>query len=150
MSYCFDDRKVIAPGTYNGWNLGMCAIATTIKIMERDDGARYKNMLKLQEKLTAGIVNLAEKYNLDVRVTEAPGVFNTIFGVKGGRTPLYILDELETMDMDFMIKLRYNLQQEGLITLPAFRWYMTLSHTDEDINFTLAKMDKCIGELVNV
>jgi glutamate-1-semialdehyde 2,1-aminomutase len=148
MSYCFCDRKVIAPGTFNGWNLGMRAIATTMEILERDDCARYKNMLKLQELLTVGILKLAEKYKLDIRITEAPGVLNTIFGVKGGRKPVYTLNELEGFDMEFMTKLRNNLQQDGLIMMPAFRWYMTLAHTQEDIDTTLAKMDKAIGEIV--
>jgi len=148
MSYCFSDRKVIAPGTFNGWNLGMRAIATTIEIMERNDGARYKNMLVLQELLCDGILKLAEKYNLDIRITEAPGVLNTIFGAKGGRKPIYTLDELDGMDMEFMIKLRYDLQQDGLIMMPAFRWYMTLAHTKEDIDAALSKMDKAIGGLV--
>jgi len=148
MSYCFSDRKVIAPGTFNGWNLGMCAVRTTLEILEKDNSFRHKNMLKMQEILTVGVLNLAEKYKLNLRITECPGVVNFLFGVKGGRTPVYTVDELADLDFPFMTIVREKLQEEGVIMIAGLRFYMTLAITKEDVEFTLAKFDKVLGELV--
>jgi len=148
MSYCFDDRKVIAPGTFNGWNLAMRAILATIEAIEKDDGARYKNMLILQEQLTVGVLKLAEKHKMDLRITEAPGVVNFLFGIKGGRTPLYTMDELADLDMSFLDKIKNKLLDEGVTMIIGLRFYMTLAHTQEDIDFTLAKFDKVLNDVV--
>jgi len=150
MSYCFNDRKVIAPGTYNGWNLGMAAVKTTIEILEKDNCARYNHMLELQEKLTVGVMKLAEKYQMDLRVSECPSVVFFLFGTKGGRKPIYSLDELEVdgFDMPLLNEIRAKLQAEGIIMIAGLRFYMTLAHTQADIDSTLAKFDKVLGEVV--
>lgn len=149
MSYCFDDRKVIAPGTFNGWSLSMCGILATIEALEKDNGARYKNMLQLQEKLTVGVMELAEKYQMDLRITECPGVVNFLFGVKGGRTPVYTMDELVDLDMDLLEKIKRKLLDEGVSMIIGLRFYMTLAHTEEDIDFTLGKFDKVLKEVAS-
>jgi len=150
MSYCFNDRKVIAPGTYNGWNLGMAAIRATIETLEKDNGARYKHMLELQEKFTVGVLQSAEKHHVDLRITEAPGAIIFLFGLKGGRKPVYTLDELADVDMDLLNnKYRSKLQEEGIVMTFGLRFYMTLAHTDEDIDIAIAKFDKVIDEIAN-
>lgn len=149
MSYCFSDRKVIAPGTYNGWNLGMCAVRATLEILEKDNCARYKNMLELQEELTAGVLRVAEKYDLDLRITECPGVVNFLFGVKGGRTPVYTLDELADFDMELVTRIRAKLQDEGVIMITGLRFYMTLAITKADVELSIAKFDKVLGEIAS-
>jgi glutamate-1-semialdehyde 2,1-aminomutase len=147
MTGCFADRKVLGPGTFNGWILGMRAVSATLEILEKNGGARYQHMLQMQEALISGILLLAVKHNLTLRITEAPGVFHTIFGAKGGRAPAYSTSDLQGLDRDFMRRLRAALLGEGLMLQPSFRWYMSLAHTGEDIQFALDKMDKALGDL---
>lgn len=147
MTYCFSDRKVISPGTYNGWNLGMAAVKATIEALEKDDGARHKHMLELQEELTVGVEKLAAKYKMDIRISECPSVIYFLFGMKGGRKPLYTMDELADLDMEYLTRIRAKLQEEGLLMLPGLRFYMTLAHTEEDIEFALNKFDKVLREI---
>lgn len=147
MTYCFSDRKVIAPGTYNGWNLGMAAVRATIEALEKDNGARYKHMLELQEKLTVAVEKLAAKYKMDIRISECPSVVFFLFGMKGGRKPIYTMDEFADFDMPLLIRIRDKLQDEGVIMLPGLRFYMTLAHTEGDIKYVLDKFDKVLGEI---
>jgi glutamate-1-semialdehyde 2,1-aminomutase len=145
MSHCLATRRVLGPGTFNGWNLGMRAIAKTIEILERDNGARYNRMLKVQERFTEGVLEAAQRRGVPVRITEAPGVFHSIFGIEGGRAPVYTMDELAALDMDRLNKLKRALFLEGLVVIPGFRWYMNLSHTDADVDFALEKLDKTLA-----
>jgi glutamate-1-semialdehyde 2,1-aminomutase len=143
-----DDRKVAASGTFNGWNLGMRAILATTRILERDNGAAYRKMYALQDKLIGGILESAEKHGIKMRINDCPGAFFTLFGVEGGRKRVYTADELEGIDILQFKKFRRILQEEeGIITLPATRWYMNISHTEEDIDHTIAAVDRVMTKL---
>lgn len=125
----------------------MRAMITTLKILERDDGALYKNMAVLPEKLVSGILSICEKYYFDICITEAPGVFFTLFKAKGGRKPIFTPEDLEGFDPEYYVKFRTRLQEEGILLLPANRWYMSVAHTEEDIDKTLEIIEKVIAEL---
>lgn len=147
MNGVLGERKVLGPGTFNGWNLGMRAVATTLHILERDDGALYKKRDVLQEKLVSGILSICEAHHVDIRITEAPGVFFTLFKAKGGRKPIYTPEDMEGFDPEYYVEFRRRLQQEGILLLPANRWYMSIAHTEEDIAQSLAVIDKVIAEM---
>ncbi|MCD2493035.1 aminotransferase class III-fold pyridoxal phosphate-dependent enzyme [Lacrimispora sp. NSJ-141] len=143
-----DGRKVAASGTFNGWNLGMRAVLATTKILERDGGAAYKKMYALEDKLIEGILTSAGRHGIKMRINDCPGAFFTLFGVEGGRQRVYTPEDMKEIDIPLFKKFRRILQEEeGVITLPAARWYMNISHTEADIDYTIAAVDRAMGKL---
>lgn len=147
MNDLFVERKVLGPGTFNGWCLGMHAIATTLRILEKDDKAAYKNMVRLQEKLMDGIVDICGKRHVDIRITEAPGIFFTLFKAKGGRKPAYTMADISDCDFGYYAAFRAKMQEKGIMLLPGNRWYMSIAHTDADIDLALKTIDEVIAEM---
>lgn len=143
------EQHVLSAGTFNGWPLAQRAAATTIDILTRNDGEMYKNMYDKQEKLMDGLVELAEKHGLKLRIPENPGCFYTIFGVDGGRAPIYGEDDIAEKDNAKNAKFRKLLEQYGVLILPENRWLMSFVLTDEDVRWVLEAADVCMKELVD-
>ncbi|WP_025700369.1 aminotransferase class III-fold pyridoxal phosphate-dependent enzyme, partial [Paenibacillus durus] len=81
--------RVLSPGTFQGYGLGMYAVNTTLDILSRDNCAVYGQVFKVQERIMDGLVEITNRYDIPLTLTESNGVFSTIFGVPGGRRRLY-------------------------------------------------------------
>lgn len=144
---CIRGGRVLCPGTYPGYGLGQCATNATIDILSRDNGAVYKQVWKVQEKLMDGMVACANKYDIPLTLTEGQGVFSTIFGVPGGRRRLYTEAELVGFDKKIVETFQKYLQEFGVFIMFGGRWYVNASHTMEDIDKTLVAIDKAMKEM---
>lgn len=141
------EQNVLAAGTFNGWPLAQRAAATTIDILTRNNGEMYKKMYEKQERLMNGLVELAKKHNIKLRITENPGCFYTIFGVEGGRKPIYSEAEIANRDMDMCGRFRKLMENYGVLILPENRWLMSFVVTDDDIKWTLEAADQVMKEM---
>lgn len=140
-------RRVLGPGTFNGYALGMRAVKTTLNILSKDDGAVYKSMERVQTKLVDGFAELAEKYGIPLNIKSFPGVFWLIFGVEPGIALFSERDEaFKSYDMALQAKFAAGMDQEGILTLGA-RFYMNIQHTMEDIYKTLAAAEKVFAAI---
>ncbi len=59
---CIRGNKVLVPGTYPGYGLGMAAVLATLDELTKDDCAVYKQVFKVQEKIMDGLVEISRKY----------------------------------------------------------------------------------------
>ncbi len=142
------EQNVLAAGTFNGWPLAQRAAAKTIEILTRDDGAMYKHMYAMQEKLMDGLMELADKHGIKLRIPENPGCFYTIFGVEGGRKPIYSEEDIKDRDMEMCAKFRKMMEHHGVLILPENRWLMSFVVTEEDIQWTLEAADAVMKQMV--
>lgn len=144
---CIRGGRVLVPGTYPGYGLGMCATLATLDILTRDDCAVYKQVWKVQEKIMDGLVDIANKYDVPLTITEAQGVFSTLFGVPGGRRRLYMDEELKDNDKNICNNFQRYMQENGVFLMFGGRWYVNASHTMEDAEKTLIAADKAMKAL---
>lgn len=137
------------PGTFNGYALGMRAGAVTLSLLEKNDGEGYKKRQIVQDKITNGLVEIAERYGVPLVINEAPGVFFTIFGMSGGKKKVYTVQEAIDggWNPQMFIEFRKHMQEEGIIMLPGERWYMDISHTMSDADWVLRAADKSMAQL---
>lgn len=142
------DKQILTAGTFNGYAFGVHACLKNIELLEADDGAVYKQVEAVQNRLMNGYVELAEKYGIDIRITHGPGIFFVLFGAKGGIKPAYTMEDLEGLDREFTAAFRKEMQEEGVLTMPNMRTYISGSHTMEDAEFTLQAADKALSRLV--
>lgn len=140
-------RKVLIPGTYSGWAFGQVASCATLDILAEDDFACYKKRDIVQEKLMDGIVACAEKYDIPLAITEAPGMFYTVFGVPGGRTTFYTDDDVKDFKGEWVTVFQQYLQEAGAFIMYGGKWYVSMSHTEEDAEKTLEAVDYAMKKM---
>jgi len=140
------DKRVLGPGTFNGYPLGMRAALSTIQILQRDNGAAYVRMEGIQKSLENGLKDLAQKHGVQMRIQGAPGVFFTIFGVDRDAV-VYSDEDLMTIDLDTMLRFWSGMHHEGIGVLAGGRWYMSIVHTEADVDQTLAAADRVMAGL---
>ncbi|MBW2617253.1 MAG: aminotransferase class III-fold pyridoxal phosphate-dependent enzyme [Deltaproteobacteria bacterium] len=140
------ENKVLGPGTFNGYPLGTRATLANMKILEKDDGAVYTEMNRVQKRLMDGLEESAERHGIPMCIQGDTGVFFTIFGVEKG-TVVYTDEDMADLDIPMLLKFWEAMKQEGFAILTGGRWYMTIVHTDEDIDRTLESADKVMATL---
>ena len=140
------ERGVLGPGTFNGYPLGMRAASATLKILEKDDGAVYKEMDRVQKMLEDGLQEIAGKHGRTLRIQSERGVFFTAFGVDKDNV-LYTEEDLAALDLETTLGFWAAMAQEGILVLAGGRWYMSIVHTDKDVETTLQAADKVMEAL---
>ena len=140
----FRAKMVMGAGTYNGYGLGVQACLAAIRLYERDGCAILKNIYRLQDRLSDGMLEIAERNGVPLTITEAPGVFYTVFGVDGGRQKPTDLAIIEKLDREFYDLFRFYLMHEGVVVMANCRWFVGGSHTDEDVDKTLAAFENAL------
>lgn len=138
------DGKVLSPGTFNGNAFCMQAMRTTLEILERDNGAAYQTMARIQQPLTDGLSEIARRRGLPMRIQSATGAFVMLFGLDPD-TECYTQDDLSAVNGKLTMQFIDALLEEGIYT--NGRWYMCLAHTEEDIARTLEAADKAMAVL---
>jgi glutamate-1-semialdehyde 2,1-aminomutase len=137
---------VLGPGTFNGYPLGMRAALATLRILDREGGAVYREMEAVQNELMRGLGDLAEKHGLPMRIQGARGVFFTLLGLDPDAV-LYTDEDLEGIDFGLYLKFWAGMQQEGVITLVGGRWYPSIAHTRADVEQTLEAADRVMAQM---
>lgn len=140
--------RIIVPGTYSGWAFGQMICCKTLDILAKDDFACYKERDKVQEKLENGFVACAEKHGIPLAITSAPGMFYTVFGVEGGRTKLYMQEDLKDFKPQWVTVFQQYLQERGIFIMFGGKWYISMSHTLEDAEKTIAAVDEAMAKMV--
>jgi len=140
------DRRVLGPGTFNGYPLGVRAALETVRILERGNGAAYRQIDRVQQRLTDGLRAIARDKGIPMRIQGARGVFFTLFGLDDAATA-YTDEDLEDLDIQAIFDFWVGMKQEGIGILAGCRWYLTLAHTDEDVDKTLEAAERVMSRL---
>jgi glutamate-1-semialdehyde 2,1-aminomutase len=135
-------EKVLGPGTYNGYALGVKAADTTLSILAKDNGSGYKKIAVLQKSLTEGLQKLADQYSVPMTINQAPGVFYTIFGIKNTGKPLCTEEDLKDFNPDLAFKFWNGIHEQGILLLMACKWYMSFAHTETDVRAALEAAER--------
>jgi glutamate-1-semialdehyde 2,1-aminomutase len=139
------DKKVLGPGTFNGYPLGMRAAVATLRILEKDNGAVYREMDRVQKRLETGLKEVAQKHGVQMRIQGARGVFFLIFGADSDKTIYSDDDLMASIDLDKTLNFWSGMNLEGIGVMAGGRWYMSIAHTDADVDRTLQAADKVMG-----
>ena len=126
--------------------MGMRGVLTALRILERDDGAAYAEMDRVQNRIEQGIAEIGKRRGIPVRVQGVRGVFSVLFGLDSD-TELYTDEDLQQLDFGQLVKFWSDMQQEGVLMFLGGRWFMSIAHTDADVEQTLEAADKCIADL---
>jgi len=137
-------QKVIGAGTFNGYPLGLEAALATIKILEKDNGAFYRKLDKIQNRLTGGLKDISKRHGIPTLLQGPRGAFLFEFIDK---EVAYSVRDLKEVDVAKQRKFRTLMLEEGILFFMRGRWYVSGGITEADVDKTLECSDRAMSKL---
>jgi glutamate-1-semialdehyde 2,1-aminomutase len=135
-------QVVWATNTLNG--NPVCAVAGCAALDVLGGPGVYERLARIGARLRAGIVESGTRRGFAV---QAPGE-DAVFGVRfTDRRPLRAWTDLITADRDLGARWALALIERGLLVNPNEKFYVSIAHTDDDIDRTLAIVDDAFAAL---
>ena len=116
----------------------------TLKILEKDNGAIYRHVDKIQNGLMEGLKEISKKHGIPMLIQGPRGVFFAPFIDK---EIAYSPRDLKEADMEKQQRFRTLMLEEGINIFHRARWYVSAVLTEEDVDKTLECADRAMGKL---
>jgi glutamate-1-semialdehyde 2,1-aminomutase len=145
MSVADSDGPVRHIGTYNGSPISVAAANATLETLKR--GGR-----ELYRELDARAARLAEGLRDAAAAVEAPLVVNQVGAVLhllwAPRVPLRSHDDAYESDAGAVADVAAQLLGSGVFALERGLWFISIAHTDEDVELTVAAAERALATVV--
>jgi glutamate-1-semialdehyde 2,1-aminomutase len=133
---------VWATNTLNGNPVCSAAGCAALDVLSGD--GNYPGLHRIGARLRNGIVDAGRKHGFDVQV---PGE-DAVFGVRfTSRRPLRTWTDLTTADTNLGRAWALELIRRGLLVNPNEKFYISIAHTDADVDQTLGVVDEAFAAL---
>lgn len=132
---------VVHAGTLNGNPLALAAAKASILELAKDNGAAYQKLNRLGEKLRNGMDTMLKEQGIAAAISGVGSVFHLSFMDHPKRNYRDLLGADSKLFSDFHLALL----DEGVLVLPDGRWYLSLAHSEADIDQTLDAIRKIIS-----
>ncbi len=133
---------VWATNTLNG--NPVCAAAGLAALDQLSRPGVYDRLHRVGSRLRSGILEAAQRHGFVVQI---PGE-DAVFGVRfTARKPLRTWMDLTTSDKDLGWRWAIELMKRGLLVNPNEKFYISIEHTDADVDHTLAVIDEAFAAL---
>jgi glutamate-1-semialdehyde 2,1-aminomutase len=129
---------VVHAGTLNGNPLVLAAAKAAIETLAADDGAIYKTIWSLGDRLREGLRDALTSKGYTVAINGVGPVFQLSFQSSAPTTYRETIEANAKLYSDFALAML----DEGILVLPDGRWYLSAAHTAEQIDRTLATVAK--------
>ncbi|MGH9328604.1 MAG: aspartate aminotransferase family protein [Terriglobia bacterium] len=126
---------VVFGGSFNGNPVSLAGANATIEELAADDGAALKRANRTGEKLRAGLVKLAQKHTVPLRVTGFGAAMCLHFT---GLKELHDYRDTLSDDSQRLRSFLYLAIQEGILLVPDGRMYVSAVHSERDVEETMA------------
>ena len=141
----FEDGTVMHSGTLNSNVMSMAAAEVSLKKLMEDDGAAYRHMYAIGRRLMDGLREIAQKHEHPV-IIQGPGpAFGLTFTDADEITDYR--SYTENADHDKAEKFRQGMLEHGVRIMARGLLYVSTSHTEEEIDRTLAAADEVMSTL---
>ena len=134
------EGRALHAGTMNSGNTPIAAALSTISILERDQP--HDRMFALGQKLINGIRQAAQKYQQNLLVTGPGPMFCTCFT---DLSEIHDFRDTLTFDSGKLRRLMIGLHEEGIRVIGRGLWYISTVHTEEDIEYAIAAVDRVLS-----
>jgi glutamate-1-semialdehyde 2,1-aminomutase len=133
---------VWATNTLNGNPVCAAAGCAALEVLSRE--GIYPGLRRTGSRLRAGIAESGRKHGFQV---QTPGE-DAVFGVRfTERRPLRTWMDLTTADKDLGYRWALELLKRGLLVNPNEKFYLSIAHSDADIDKTLGIVDEAFAAL---
>ena len=139
------EGRVMHAGTASGNLVSLAASETTVTKLSENDGELIRHMHHVGDLLMDGLRDLARKHEEDVLVQGPSPIFNMAF-TNESHLPDY-RSFYEKVDHERFVTFRQNLLDNGIRANMHGKWFLSTSHTEQDIEQTLAAADAAFRSL---
>ncbi len=138
-------NAVVGAGTFNAAPMSMTAGLTTMRMLERDDGAVYRHIDALQSHFMSEFKRLGHKHGHELLVQGVRGVFCAHFSA----LPVaYSARDLAAhADREKARRLRLALIEEGVYAGRGDRYFVSAGLTAADLDDGLARIDRALARV---
>lgn len=143
LEQCGPGGPVFFAGTYNAHPASVAAALATIEVLERPDS--YAQLFHLGSYLRQGLSACLQRYEVAATVAGFGSVFLTYFL----EPPIESYADLLRNDTNQCLAYRRKLIARGIYQLPVplKRNYLSLAHTEADLDETIQAVDAVLGEM---
>lgn len=138
--------RVISGGTHGRYPLGLAAALTTMKMLEKDNGAFYRKIDNIEKPLVDGLKEISKRRGIPFFIQGTRGVFLTRF-IDIGKEVAYSIRDFVGVDMKKERRWAELLAQEGVLLMFGGRFYISSAHTEADVTRALECADKVMSKL---
>ena len=135
---------VLHYGTHNGSRIGLHAARASLQKLTENDSAAFRHTWKIADKLCDGLVGIFKKKQRSAIVQRVGPMFQLMFTEKSS---IHDYREFcQYVDRKAYQRFVLKLFEYGVYTTPAATLHsiVTLAHTDEDVDLTLAAAEKAL------
>lgn len=132
---------VVHAGTLNGNPISLAAAKAALQALSHDGGAVYTDLRRRAGKLRKGLERILGSTGHSVATNGEGPVFHVAFMERPARNYRDLLAANMELYSDFALALL----DEGVLVLPDGRWYLSTAHSDEDIDATLAAVERAVN-----
>ncbi len=138
-------NTVVGAGTFNAAPLSMTAGLTTLRMLERDNGAAYRHIDEMQAHFMAEFGRLGRRHGHELLVQGVRGVFCVHFSA----LPVaYSARDLAAhADRDKAGRLRLALIEEGVYAGRGDRYFVSAGLTPADLEDGLSRIDRALSRI---
>ena len=140
----FRTNKVVGAGTFNSFPVGMAAALTSIRMLERGNGAVYAERDRIQTRFMDEFVALGLKHGHMILLQSMPGGFCMHFT---DEKALWNHADMAKVNGPKAMRLRTLLRERGVVPGLGNRYFISFAFTDKDADDTLTIIDQALGEL---
>ncbi len=137
----FGTGEVNHSGTFNGSVMAAAAVVATIDQLTADPP--YERIGVHGTALQAGLIDLADKHGLPLRVQGLPMAFHASFG---HRDPVTDHRELRKLDLERYARFAALLSQHGIWVAGRGIWYVSAAHGSYELATALQRVDDAMSE----
>jgi len=138
------EGKVVGAGTFNGYAFGVAASLVTLNILERDNGAYYRKVDGLQNRLMEGLKEISKRHGIPTLIQGPRGMFLFQFIDKD---IAYSVRDLREADVEKQNRFRALLAEDGILIMWGGRWYVSGGLTEADVDRALECADRAMSRL---
>jgi glutamate-1-semialdehyde 2,1-aminomutase len=133
--------KVVHAGTLNGNPIVLAAAKATLDVLSRGNGAVYADLERRGARLRNGIESRLRARGFEVVTSGEAAVFHVALMSRPAKRYRDLFAADTQTYSDFVLALL----DEGVLALPDGRWYVSVAHTDQHIDATLAAVERALA-----
>jgi glutamate-1-semialdehyde 2,1-aminomutase len=130
-------------GTYNANVVSLSAALASLRELSANDQAAYKRINSTGVALMNGIAAAGRRAGADLQVTGLPAAFHTCFT----RSPIHDYATYSTANQKQLGLFLSALLESGVRPTSRGTWFVSASHTDEDVASTLEAVERALQRI---
>ena len=143
MDYLADGR-VLHAGTFNSQVAGIAAAAVTLDLLSRDGKQAYQRLYQRGQALMDGLGRAAAKHGHSLLIQGPGPMFHTGFTQVSA---VHNYRQSSAYDGEKLGQFMFGLLEEGIRVLGRGLWYISLAHSQQDIDRTIDAADRVLAQM---